>query len=170
MPHRFEMAIYKTIFPKLYCSCCSSVTRLCLTLCSPITAASGFPVLHYLSELPQTHVHWVSDAIQPSYLLSPPSAPALNLSQLQSFFQWVGSSSQVNQSIGASASASVLPVYIQDWFPLGWTGLISLPFKGLSRVFSSTTSTKPLFCCHSVIPLDSEMGICVKIFIGEYCH
>ena len=43
------------------------------------------------------------------------------------------------QSIGVSASSSVLPMNIQDWFPLGWTGLISLQSKGLSRVFSSTT-------------------------------
>ena len=45
------------------------------------------------------------------------------------------------QSVGASTSASVLPVNIQDWFPLGWTGLISLQSKGLSRVFSSTTAS-----------------------------
>ena len=47
-----------------------------------------------------------------------------------------------DQSIGASASASVLPMNIQDWFPLGWTGWISLPSKGLSRVFSNTTVQK----------------------------
>ena len=51
------------------------------------------------------------------------------------------------QSIGASASASVLPMNIQDWFPLGWTGWISLQSKGLSRVFSNTTVQKhQLFC------------------------
>ena len=49
------------------------------------------------------------------------------------------------QSIGASASASVLPMNIKDWFPLGWTGLISLLFKGLSRVFSNTTVQKHQF-------------------------
>ena len=49
------------------------------------------------------------------------------------------------QIIGASASASVLPVNIQDWFPLGWTGLISFQSKGLSRVFSSTTVWKDQF-------------------------
>ena len=47
------------------------------------------------------------------------------------------------QSIGVSASALALPMTIQDWFPLGWTGWISLQFKGLSRVFSNTTSTYP---------------------------
>ena len=49
------------------------------------------------------------------------------------------------QNIGVSASASVLPTNIQDWFPLGWTGLISLQSKGLSRVFSNTTVQKHQF-------------------------
>ena len=49
------------------------------------------------------------------------------------------------QSIGVSASASVLPMNTQDWFPLGWTGWISLQSKGLSRVFSNTTVQKPQF-------------------------
>ena len=62
---------------------------------------------------------------------------------LQSFqasetFQWVGCFSSNDQNIGASASVSVLPMSIQGWFPLRWTVLISLLFKGLSRVFSST--------------------------------
>ena len=55
----------------------------------------GFPVHHQLLELAQTHVHWVSDAIQPSHPLSSPSPPALNLSQHQGLFQWVSSSHQV---------------------------------------------------------------------------
>ena len=53
-----------------------------------------FPVLHYLLDLAQTHVHWVGDAIQPSHPLSPSSPPALNLSQHQGLFQWVSSWSQ----------------------------------------------------------------------------
>ena len=61
------------------------------------------------------NVHWVSDAIQPSHPLSSPS-PALNLFQHQGLFQCVGSSSG-GQSIGASASASILPLNIQGWFP-----------------------------------------------------
>ena len=55
----------------------------------------GFPVLHYLLEFAQTHVHWVSDAIQPAHPLLPPSPPAFNLSQHQGLFQWVSSSHQV---------------------------------------------------------------------------
>ena len=55
----------------------------------------GFPVLHHLPEFAQTHVHWVSDAIQPSHSLLSPSPSAFNLSQYQGFFQWVGSLHQV---------------------------------------------------------------------------
>ena len=80
----------------------------------------------------QTHVHWVGDAIQPSHPLSSPSPPTSNLSQHQGLFRWVSSSHQVAQSIGASVSTSVLPMNIQDWFPLGWTGWISLLSRGLS--------------------------------------
>ena len=68
--------------------------------------------------------------IQPSHPLSSPSPLALSLSQHQGVFQWAGSLHQVGQSIGASASASVLPMNIQGWFPLGLTGLISLLSKG----------------------------------------
>ena len=69
-------------------------------LCSPLWglmnySMPGFPVLHYLPEVAQTHVHWVGDAIQPSYPLFPPSSPALNLSQHQGLFQWVSSWHQV---------------------------------------------------------------------------
>ena len=90
--------------------------------------------------LKQTHVHWVGDAIQPSYPLPSPS-PAFNLSQHQGIFQWVFFSSG-GQSIGVSASASALPMNIQDWFPLGLTGLIFLQSSRLSRVFSNTTVQK----------------------------
>ena len=59
------------------------------------SSTPDFPVLHYLLEFAQTHVHWVSDAIQPSHPLSSPSSSALNLSQQQGLFQWVRSSHQV---------------------------------------------------------------------------
>ena len=102
--------------------------------------ATGFPVLHYLVELAQTHVHWVGDVTQPFHPRLPPSPPAFNLSQHQGLFQPVGKSSQI-----ITASASVLPMNIQDCFPLGWTGWISLPSKGLSGVFSNTTVWKHSF-------------------------
>ena len=105
----------------------------------------GFPVHHQLLELAQTHVHRVSDAIKPSYSLSFPSPLAFNLSQHQGSFQMSQFFASGGQSIGASASALVLPMNIQDWFPLGLTGWISLQSKGLSRVFSNTTVQKHKF-------------------------
>ena len=69
---------------------CSSGAKSCLTLCNPMDySMPGFPVLHYLPEFAQTHVHWVSDAIQPPHPLSPPSPLALSLSQHRGLFQWV---------------------------------------------------------------------------------
>ena len=120
----------------------SSVTQLCLILCDPMDSSmSGFLVHHQLRELAQTYVHWLSDVIQPSHPLSSPS-PALNLSQHQSLFKWVLFTSG-GLSVGVSASATVLPINIQDWFPLGLTRLTSLQSKGLSKVFSSITVQKP---------------------------
>ena len=121
----------------------SSVAQSCLTFCNPMNHSTpGLPVHHQLPELTQTHVHHVGDAIQPSHPLLSPSSPTFSLSQHQALFQWVSSSHQVAKSIGVSASASVLPMNIQDWFPLGLTGWISLQSKGLSRVFSNTTVKK----------------------------
>ena len=124
----------------------SSVTQSCPTLSDPMNCSMpGLPVQHQLLEPTQTHVHWVSDAIQPSHPLSSPSPPALNPSPHRGLFQWVSSSHQVAKASGASASASVLPMNIQDWFPLGSTGLISLQSKRLSRVFSNNTVQKHQF-------------------------
>ena len=69
------------------------------------------------------------------------SFPALGSFPMSQLFSSGG------QSIGISASTSVLPMNIQDWFPLGWTGWISLHAKGLSRVFSNTTLQKRQFFC-----------------------
>ena len=112
-------------------------------LCDPMDCSTpGLPIHHQLPEFTQTHVHRADDAIQPSHSLSSPSPPAFNLSQHQGFFPLSQFFSSGDQSIGVSASASVLPMNIQDWFPLGWTGWISLQSKGLSRVFSNTTVQK----------------------------
>ena len=74
----------------------SSVTRSCPTLGDPMDCSmASLPVHHQLLELTQTHVHWVSDAIQPSHPLSSPSPPALNLSQHQGLFKTVSSLHQV---------------------------------------------------------------------------
>ena len=74
----------------------SSAAQLYPTLCDPMNRSTpGLPVHHQLLEFTQTHVHWVSDAIQPSHPLLSPSPPALILSQHQSLFTWVSSSHQV---------------------------------------------------------------------------
>ena len=125
-----------------------SVAKLCLTLCDLMDcSAPGFPVHHQLPELAQTHVHRVGDAVQPSILsrplfLLPSIFPSIRVFPKESVFPSGG------QSIGVSAS--VLPMNIQDWFPLGLTGLISLQFdllleRRLSRVFSNTTVQKHKF-------------------------
>ena len=84
------------------------------------------------------------ESVMPSnhLILSSPSPPVLNLSQHQGLFQWIDFTSG-GQSIGASAS--VLPMNIQGWFPLRLTGLISLLSKGISRVLSSTTVQRHQF-------------------------
>ena len=74
----------------------SSVAQSCLTLCDPMNCSTpGLPVHHHFPEFTQTHVHWVSDAIQPSHPLLSPSPPALNFSQHQDLFKWVSSSHQM---------------------------------------------------------------------------
>ena len=74
----------------------SSVARSCPTLCDPMNCSMpGLPVHHQLLEFTQTHVHRVSDAIQPSHPLSSTSPPAPNPSQHQSLFQWINSSLEV---------------------------------------------------------------------------
>ena len=75
---------------------CGSVAQSHPTVCDPMDCnMPGFPVLHYFLEFAYTQVHWVSDAIQWSYPLLPPSPPSLNLSQHKDLFQWVGSLHQV---------------------------------------------------------------------------
>ena len=90
-----NISILCDICLKLYytdCSpsiCCCSVAKFSLTLFNLMNCSTpGFPVLHYLLEFAQTHVHWFGDAIQSSHSLSPPSPPALNLSWHKGLFQW----------------------------------------------------------------------------------
>ena len=92
-----------------------------------------FPVLHCLLEFAQTHIHWVSGAIQPSHPLSPPTPPAPQSFPASGSFPMSLLFPSGGQSIGASASAWALPMNMQGWFPLGWTGWISFLFKRLSR-------------------------------------
>ena len=137
----------------------SSIAQSCLTLCDPMNRSTpGLPVHHQLPEFTQTHVHRVSDGIQPSHPLSSPSPPAPNPSQHQSLFKWVNSShfpesgsfqmSQLfisdGQSIGISASTSVLPMNTQGpiSFRMDWLDLLAVQetLKSLLQHHSSKTS------------------------------
>ena len=83
---------------KLWSDQIRSVAQSCPTLCDPMNRSTpGLPVHHQLPELTQTHVHGVSDAIQPSHPLSSPSLPAPSPSQHQGLFQWVNSSHEVGK-------------------------------------------------------------------------
>ena len=123
----------------------SSLSRVRL-FATPWTAARQASLSITNCWSPSNPCHWVSDAIQPSHPLSSPSFsscpqsfPASGSSQMSQLFASDG------QSTGISASTSVLPKNTQDWSPLGWTGWISLKFRGLSRVFSNTTVQKYQF-------------------------
>ena len=118
----------------------SSVIQSCLTLCDPMDCrTSGFPVHHQLLVLAQTHVHWVSEAIQPFHPQSNPSPPAFNLNQHQGIFKWVSSSHQVAKGLEPQLQHQSFPWIFKT---LGFTGLVSLLSKGLPRVFSNTTVQK----------------------------
>ena len=138
--------------------CCCSVVQSCLTLCDPVDCSMpGFPVHYHFLELVQKHVHWVGDAIQPSHPVAPFSSLLQSFPASGSFLVSLFFTSG-DQSIGASASASSLPVHIQGWFPLGSTGLISLQSKGLSRVFPRTIQKHQFFSAQP--PLWSNSYTC----------
>ena len=122
----------------------SSDAQSCLTCYEPMDySLPGFPVHQQHPKLAQTHVHWVGKAVKPSYALLSPFPPAFNLSQHHSLFQWANSLHQ---------EAKVLEFQRQyqsfQWIfrtDLGWTSLISVQSKGLSRVFSNITVQKHQF-------------------------
>ena len=124
----------------------SSVSQSCPTLCDPMNRSTpGLPVYHKLPEVypnSSPSSQWCHPAISSSVIpfsSCPQSFPASGSFPTSQLFAWGG------QSIGVTASASVLPMNTQDWSPLGWTGWISLQSKGLSRVFSNTIVQKHQF-------------------------
>ena len=145
------------------CYCCSSVAKSCQTLCDPMGCSTpGFPVLHHLLEFAQTHVHWVSDG-HPAI-----SSSVIPFSSCPQYFPESGSFpvSQLfisgGQNIGVSTSASVLPMNIQGWFPLGLTGLISLQSKitAQTKMFCTSHSIQFLWNCSifkSLAPGNSKL-------------
>ena len=124
-----------------YAYICCSVTKSYLTLCEPMNCSTpGFPVFHCLPEFAETHVHWVSDAIQPSHPLLPPSPLTLNHSQHQDFFQWVGSFHQV---------AKVLELQLQHQSSNEYSGLISFRIDQFD-LFAIQGTLKSLLQHHSL--------------------
>ena len=123
-------------------------TQSCPTLCDPIhglqhakpPCPSPTPRVYSNS---YSSSQWCHPTISTSVV--PYSSRLQSFFKHQSLFKWVSSSHQVAKVLGVWASASVLPVNIQDWFPLGLTGWISLLSKGPSRVFSNTTIQKHQF-------------------------
>ena len=128
----------------LYLQSCCLVAQSCPPLCDPMDCSiPGFHVLHYLLELAQMHVHQVSDAIQPSYPLSSPSPPVFNLSQHQGLFKGVSSLHLVAKVLEFQLQHQSFQMNIQDWFPLGWTGWITLNPRD-SRESSQTPQSKSI--------------------------
>ena len=115
-----------------------------LTLCDPMDCSTpGFPVHHHLLELTQTHVHWISDAIQPSHPVSSPSPPTFNLSQHQGLFKWVSSSYQVAKVLDFSFSISPSSEYSElISLRMDWLDLLAVQgtFKSLLQHYSSKAS------------------------------
>ena len=127
----------------------SSVTQSCLTLCDPMNRSTpGLPVHHQLPESTQTHVHCVSDAIQPSHPLSSPSLPALNLSQHQGLFIRVSSSYQMDKYWSFSFNISPSnehPGLIS--FRMDWLYLLSV--QGILKSLLQHHSSKASILGHS---------------------
>ena len=134
-------------------SCCCSVAESRLTLCDPMNCSTpGFPVLHSLLELAQTHVHWVSDAIQTSHLLLPPSPLALNFPTIRVFSNEPALHIRWPKYCSFSFSFSISPYneysgsmsFSIDWFDL-------LAVQGLSRESSQEPQFRSLSLALSLL-------------------
>ena len=129
--------------------CCCSVAKLCLTLCDPMGCSTpGFPVLHHLPEFAQTHVHWVSDAVNHLILCRPLLLSPSILLSIKVFSS--ESDLRIRWPKYCSFSFSISPSndysgFVAFRIDLVWSGLISLLSKGFPRVFSSTRIQKNQF-------------------------
>ena len=127
-------------------------------ICNPLDCSMpGFPVLHYLPDVAQTHVYWISDAIQPSHLLLTPSPPAFNLSQHQGLFHGVSSLHQV---------AKVLELQLHISLSSEYSGLISFRIDWVD-IFAVRGTLKSLLQHHS-----SKASVlrCSAFFIVQLSH
>ena len=123
---------------------CCSVTQSWPTLCNCMNFSTpGFPVLHRLPKLAQTHVYWVCEAIQSSHSLSSPSPPAFNLSQHQGLFKWVSSLRQVAKVLELQLKhRSFQEIFRVDFLKVDWFDLLAIQgtLKSLLQHHSSKAS------------------------------
>ena len=155
-----------TTYSQGHFCCCCSAAKLCLTLCNPMDCSTlGSPVLHYLLEFsefssnscPLSRWCYLNISSSPaSFSFWPQSFPISGAFPMSQVFASGG------QSTGASASASVLPMNIEGWFPLGLIGLISMQSKRLSKVFSSITIRNHQFFS-AQLSLWSNSHICSRL-------
>ena len=128
----------------IFCCCCCLITKLCLTLSDPMACNTpGSFILHYLSDFAQAHVHWISDAIQPSYPLLFPSPPDLGLPQYRGLFQWVSSSHQVTKVLELQLHVSPSNEYSGSIsFRIAWFDVLAVQgtFKSLLQHHSLKAS------------------------------
>ena len=145
-------------------------------LCDPIECSTPhFPVHHQLPELPQTHVHWVSVAIQPSHSLLSPSPPAFSLSQHKGLFKWVSLSHQVAKLLELQLSVSPFNEYsglvsFRDWLDrLAVQGTLkSLPQRHSSKAWilrHSAFFTVQL--SHPYVTIGKTIALTRWTFVGE---
>ena len=145
-------------------------------LCHPVDYRTpGSPVHHQLLEPTQTHVHPTGNATQPSHPVFPftsclQSFPASRSFQMNQFY------ASGSQSVGVSASASVFPMNIQDWFPLGWTGWISLQSKTLKRLLQHHSSKASILwrsaffivqLSHPYMTIGKAIALTRRTFVGK---
>ena len=158
-----------------YICCCCSVTKLCLALCNPMDCSKpGFLPCPSLS--PWVHkLMSIELVLLSNHLILCHPLPLL-LSIFPSIIVFSSEYALCISGQSIEASASILPMSIQGWFPLGLTGLISLPSKGLSRVFSKTTigkhlffSTQPSFWSnsHPYMTIGKTIALTIQTFVGK---
>ena len=149
---------------------------MCPALCDPMDCSTpGFPVLHYLPEFAQTHVHLVDDSIKPSYPLSPPSPPALNLSQHQGLFKWVSSLHKwlkywsFNCRINPSNKYSGLIFFKIGWFDLSVQGTLKslLQHHSLKASFLWHSVFFMVQLSHPYMTTGKTIGLTIWTFVGK---
>ena len=154
----------------------SSVTQSCLTLCDPMDCSTpGFPVHQQLPELTQAHVHWVGDAIQPSHPLSSPSPSSLQSFPASGSFQMSQLFTSGGQSIGVSASASVIPNSGLISFRMDWLDLLVVQGTPKSLFQHHSSKASILWCSaffvvqlsHPYMTTGKTVALTRRTFVGK---